>query len=151
MQLSTSSRHSHFGGTLLIARPGGKQSYVSASDYLANRSMVTASDSGVGGAKGNASAAAAGQPARRKNKKAEVFVGSGRSSALHSGASATSSREIAGPSARRAKLALNLFCAKFVWDCYGPVRKSLKNEFRRESNRLKSEDEIDGGGNNDAE
>jgi len=100
--------------------------------------MVTGS--GGGGAKGNASAAAAGQPARRKNKKAEVFVGSGRSSALHSGASATSSREVAGPSARRAKLALNSFCAKFVRDCYGPVMKSLKNEFRRESNRLEDGD-----------
>ncbi len=132
--------------------PGGKQSYISARDYLANRSMVTVSGSGVGGAKGFASAAAAGQPAQRKSKKAEVFVGSGRSSdPSHSGASTTSSREVAGPSEMRAKLALNLFCAKFVWDCYGPVRKSLKNEFRRESNRLKSEDEIDGGGNNDAE
>jgi hypothetical protein len=123
---------------LLISKPGGKQSYVSASDYLANRSTVT--NFSGGGAKGNASAAAAGQPARRKNKKAEVFVGSGRSSALHSGASATSSREVVGPSARRAKLALNSFCAKFVRDCYGPVMKSLKNEFRRESNRLEDGD-----------
>ncbi len=89
---------------------------------------------------GNAGAVAAGHRARRRNKKAEVFVGAGRSSALHSGTSATSSREVVGPAARQAKLALNSFCSKFVRDCYGPVMKSLKNEFRRESNRLEEGD-----------
>jgi hypothetical protein len=140
LQLSTSSRHSHFGGTLLISKPGGKQSYVSAIDYLAKKSSVNASSSCLGGAGGSSTAAAAGQPTRRKNKKAEVFVGSGKSSALHSGVSATLPREVAGPTAKRAKLALNSFCAKFVHDCYGPVMKSLKNEFRRDSNRLEDGD-----------
>lgn len=143
LQLSTSSRHSHFGGTLLISKPGGKQSYVSAIDYLAKKSNVSATSSSVGvggGAGGNSTAAAAGQPTRRRNKKAEVFVGSGKSSALHSGASATLPREVAGPTAKRAKLALNSFCTKFVQDCYGPVMKSLKNEFRRDSNRLEDGD-----------
>ncbi len=143
LQLSTSSRHSHFGGTLLISKPSGKQSYVSAIDYLAKKSNVSASSSSVGGggsAGGSSTAAAAGQPTRRRNKKAEVFVGSGKSSALHSGASATLPREIAGPTAKRAKLALNSFCTKFVQDCYGPVMKSLKNEFRRDSNRLEDGD-----------
>lgn len=138
IQLSTSSRHSHFGGTLLISKPGGKQSYVSAIDYLAKKSNVSASSSGIG-AGGSSTAAAAGQPIRRRNKKAEVFVGSGKSSALHCGASATP-REVASPTAKRAKLALNSFCTKFVQDCYGPVMKSLKNEFRRDSNRLEDGD-----------
>lgn len=145
LQLSTSSRHSHFGGTLLVSKPGGKQSYVSAIDYLAKKSNVSASSSsgGVGGgsAGGSSTAAAAGQPMRRRNKKAEVFVGSGKSSALHSaGGSATLPRDVAGPTSKRAKLALNSFCSKFVQDCYGPVMKSLKNEFRRDSNRLEDGD-----------
>jgi timeless len=134
LQLSAQSRHSHFGGTLMISKPGGKQSYVSATDYLAQKSGGT----GGHGVKGSA----IGQPVRRKNKKAEVFVGSGKSSALNArpGASAAFSRETAGPIAKRAKLALNSFCEKFMGQCYGPVMKSLKNEFRRDSNRLEDGD-----------
>lgn len=132
LQLSASSRHSHFGGTLRISKGDGKQAYVSASDYLARKTQPGAS----------ARAKVAGQPARRKNKKAEVFVGSGKSSSLHSrpGASASLSREIAGPTSKRAKAALNSFCEKFISQCYGPVMKSLKNEFRRDSNRLEDGD-----------
>jgi len=130
LQLSASSRHSHFGGTLRISKGDGKQVYVSASDYLARKSQT-------GGG-----ASAIGQPVRRKNKKAEVFVGSGKASTLHSrpGASASLSREIAGPTSKRSKAALNSFCEKFVAQCYGPVMKSLKNEFRRDSNRLEDGD-----------
>lgn len=133
LQLSASSRHSHFGGTLRISKGDGKQVYVSASDYLARKSQT-------GG--GGGSAGAIGQPVRRKNKKAEVFVGSGKASTLHSrpGASASLSREIAGPTSKRSKAALNSFCEKFVAQCYGPVMKSLKNEFRRDSNRLEDGD-----------
>lgn len=132
LQLSASSRHSHFGGTLRISKGDGKQVYVSASDYLARKSQT----GGGGGAH------AIGQPVRRKNKKAEVFVGSGKASTLHSrpGASASLSREIAGPTSKRSKAALNSFCEKFVAQCYGPVMKSLKNEFRRDSNRLEDGD-----------
>jgi len=132
LQLSASSRHSHFGGTLRVSKGDGKQVYVSASDYLARKSQT-----GSGGG-----ASAVGQPVRRKNKMAEVFVGSGKASTLHSrpGASASLSREIAGPTSKRAKAALNSFCEKFVAQCYGPVMKSLKNEFRRDSNRLEDGD-----------
>ena len=132
LQLSASSRHSHFGGTLRISKGDGKQAYVSASDYLARKTQTGAS----------ARAKVVGQPARRKNKKAEVFVGSGKASSLHSrpGASASLSREIAGPTSKRAKAALNSFCEKFITHCYGPVMKSLKNEFRRDSNRLEDGD-----------
>lgn len=131
LQTLNSSRHSYFGGTLLVSKQGGKQSYVSATNYL-SRSLQ--------GSKG--AAAVKGAPARRKNKKAEVFAGSGKASSLHSrpGASSSLSREVAGPAARRAKEALHGFCAKFVQDCYGPLMKSLKNEFRRESARLEDGD-----------
>ena len=69
-------------------------------------------------------------------------MGSGKSSALNArpGASATFSREVAGPITKRAKRALNTFCENFVNQCYGPVMKSLKNEFRRDSNRLEDGD-----------
>lgn len=137
LQLSASSRHSHFGGTLRISKADGKQVYVSASDYLARKSQT-----GAGGGGGLRGTSAVGQPVRRKNKKAEVFVGSGKASTLHSrpGASASLSREIAGPTSKRAKAALHSFCEKFVAQCYGPVMKSLKNEFRRDSNRLEDGD-----------
>lgn len=139
LQLATSARHSHFGGTLLISKPGGKQTYVSASDYLANKSSVAASSgygTGGGGTKGNAQSSSSSGVTRRKNRKAEVFVGSGRSSAIHSGSS-ISSRNTGDTSSHQA---LNSFCTKFVKDCYGPVMKSLKNEFRRESSRLEGGD-----------
>ena len=141
LQLATSARHSHFGGTLLISKPGGKQTYVSASDYLANKSSLASSSGfgtggGGGGAKGNAQSSTSSGVTRRKNRKAEVFVGSGRSSAIHSGSS-ISSRNTGDLSAHRA---LNSFCTKFIKGCYGPVMKSLKNEFRRESSRLEGGD-----------
>jgi len=128
-QTLKSSRHSHFGGTLLISKPGGKRSYVSASDYLARGGKTATATAKVGAS-------------RRKNKMAEVFVGSGKSSSMNSrpGASATLSREAAGPNSKRAKVALHEFCTKFVEDCYGPLMKSLKNEFRRESSKLENGD-----------
>ncbi|KAL7554423.1 hypothetical protein ACHAWF_018401 [Thalassiosira exigua] len=140
LRLSATSRHSHFGGTLMVTRPDGGRSYVSATDYLAR----TSRPSSAGGSAGTAASSGIAAPARRKNRKAEVFVGSGRSSALHSrpgaGSDAVASRDAAGPAARRGALALDAFCRRFVADCYGPVTKSLKNEFRRESGRLEDGD-----------
>lgn len=143
-QLVASSRHSHFGGTLLVSGPGGKESYVSASDYLAKKSKAASAAGGRGGARGSAAsgdvAPSVGQPMRRKNKKAEVFVGSGKSTAMHSGASAALSRDAAGPTSRAARIALDSFCSQFLRDCYGPVMKNLKDEFRKESHRLEDGD-----------
>ena len=136
IEQSASSRHSHFGGTVMVDDGLGKRAYVSANDYLSRKLQ----SSGLGG--GRQAASSLGRPARRRNRKAEVFVGSGKSSSLHSrpGASAASSREVAGPASRRAKAALNRFCARFLEQCYGPVMKSLKNEFRRDSTRLEEGD-----------
>lgn len=94
----------------------GKKSYVSATDFL--------------GKPANASAARH-QPARRKNKKTEVFIGSTKS---------ISSSLDCGPIGNRAKAALDSFCHKFIKQCYGPVMKSWKSEFRRDSNRLEDGD-----------
>ena len=94
----------------------GKKSYVSATDYLAKPTQGPTSRH---------------QPARRKNKKTEVFVGSTKS---------FSSSLDCGPIGHKAKKALDSFCHKFVKQCYGPVMKSWKNEFRRDSNRLEDGD-----------
>lgn len=110
-----SSRHSNFGGTLLVSALG-KKSYVSATDYLTKPTQGPTSRH---------------QPARRKNKKTEVFVGTTKS---------ISSSLDCGPIGHRAKKALDSFCHKFVKQCYGPVMKSWKNEFRRDSNRLEDGD-----------
>ncbi|EJK63926.1 hypothetical protein THAOC_15394, partial [Thalassiosira oceanica] len=136
IERSASSRHSHFGGTVMVEDGLGKRAYVSANDYLSRRLQ----SAGSGG--GRHAASSLGRPARRRNRKAEVFVGSGKSSSLHSrpGASAASSREVAGPASRRAKAALHGFCTRFLEQCYGPVMKSLKNEFRRDSTRLEEGD-----------
>jgi timeless len=109
------SRHSNFGGTLLV-NALGKKGYVSATDYLAKPTHAPT---------------ARHQPARRKNKKTEVFVGSTKS---------ISSSLDCGPIGDKAKMALDSFCHKYVKQCYGPIMKSWKNEFRRDSNRLEDGD-----------
>jgi len=116
VQLAASSRHSHFGGTLSVSKADGKQSYVSASNYL----KKTKASSAKSGAKGNnkVSGGGVGQPVRRKNKKAEIFVGSGKGSTAHSGSSVALTKG-GGPNTKRAYLALNSFCIQFMADCYG--------------------------------
>ena len=94
----------------------GKKSYVSATDYLAKPTQASTSRH---------------QPARRKNKKIEVFIGSSKSISFSLDC---------GPIGHKAKVALNLFCHKFIKQCYGPIMKSWKNEFRRDSNRLEDGD-----------
>jgi len=142
IQQTVSSRHSHFGGTLLLSKPGGRHSYVSASGYLSQHHYHHSDTKDGASTNNNTTATASHTPTRRKNKKSAPFVGSGKSSSLHSrhGASLASSREMASPIVQRAKLALNEFCREFVGQCYGPVMKSLKNEFRRDSNRLEEGD-----------
>ncbi|KAL7519633.1 hypothetical protein ACHAWX_004390 [Stephanocyclus meneghinianus] len=113
--LQAPSRHSHFGGTLLVSSQG-KKGYVSATDFLTQPLKSLTSRH---------------QPPRRKNKKTEIFIGSKKF---------VSFSLDCGPIGHKAKSALNSFCHKFVQQCYGPVMKSWKNEFRRDSNRLEDGD-----------
>ena len=131
-QALQASRHSYFGGTLSVSQHG-RRSYVSASDRLA-RTL-----DGAGAARG-----AAAPPPRRRHRKAEAFVGAGTASAAHSrpGMAAAPARDGGGPRAARARRGLHEFCARFLADCYGPVMKSLKNEFRRDSSRLERGDKV---------
>jgi len=123
-QASTSARHSHFGGTLVVSRPDGKRQYLSAA--LSKQSKNAAPFSNA---------------VKRKNRKTEPFVGSGRTNSSYTSSGANLSNQ-GGVATKRAQMALHTFCTKFVEKCYGPVMKSLKNEFRRESVRLEEGDKV---------
>jgi timeless len=107
---STTSRHSHFGGTLVVNRLDGKRQYMSAALVEKGASRPAAQ--------------------KRKNRKTDPFIGSGRTFVQE------------GPAATRSQRTLNTFCGRFVKDCYGPLMKSLKNEFRRDSLRLEEGDKV---------
>ena len=116
---SATSRHSHFGGTLVVNRPDGRKQFVSAA------------------ALGTTNVQLQQQPKRRKNKKSEPFVG-----ASHRGSTHRFPPTAGSPAAQRAAVTLHKFCLRFVETCYGPVMKSLKNEFRRDSVRLEDGDRV---------
>ena len=109
----TPSRHCHFSGTLVLPQPDGKRRYMSASSLDVGSAILPP------GAK------------KRKNRKHEPFVGS-----LQKRGDDNS------PTSVKAQQTLHKFCERFVKDCYGPMIKSLKNEFRRDSVRLEEGDKI---------
>jgi timeless len=109
------ARHAHFGGTWMKQTLDGKRSYFGATKTSQPQSVP-----------------------QRKNRKAEPFIGSGRTSLAHSKHTASDQ----GPVTKRAQRTLHTFCQRFVKDCYGPVMKSLKNEFRRDSVRLEEGDKV---------
>lgn len=116
---SLTSRHSHFGGTLQLNKAGGKRQYVSSAQLDPRRKTVQAA------------------AAKRKNKRSDPFIGSGRTLQSH-----TRMDHDGGPARVRAQQTLDRFCRRFVKECYGPVMKSLKNEFRRDSVRLEDGDRV---------
>ncbi len=109
----TTSRHSHFGGTLVVNRLDGKRQYMSAALVEKGTTHPSAQ--------------------KRKNKKTDPFIGSGRTLASHSKLPAAENT---------AQKTLHTFCERFIKDCYGPLMKSLKNEFRRDSQRLEEGDKV---------
>jgi timeless len=80
--------------------------------------------------------------ARRKNRLAEPFIGSGKSLLAHTRSQFQVTGSAGGPSAKQANRTLHEFCKRFIADCYGPFMKSIKNEFRRDSQRLEEKDKI---------
>jgi timeless len=111
-------RHGHFGGTWMTQQRDGRRTYVGAAQPQQPNQRLTM--------------------AKRKNRKAEPFIGSGKSLLAHSRRAPTED----GPATQRANQSLHNFCQRFVKDCYGPVMKSLKNEFRRDSVRLEDGDKV---------
>ena len=115
--IATSSRHSNFGGTLVVRKPDGKRHYLSAA--------LLGSHVEPPGAK------------KRRNRKREAFVGAGRTMVSH-----TRGVHAPSPSALKAQQTIHSFCERFVENCYGPLMKSIKNEFRRDSVRLEDGDTV---------
>ena len=130
LHAASSSRHSHFGGTLELKKDEINKQFVTA----------TTSKNGIQSRRSNL----AQVDAKRKTKKHQYFIGSGKPvSAYYARPEAVhSSATFAGPTSLRAQRALHSFCTKFLTQCYGPVMKSLKDEFRKESNRLEDEDKV---------
>jgi timeless len=116
--MATSSRHSNFGGTLVVQKPDGKRQYLSAA--------LLGSHVEPPGAK------------KRRNRKREAFVGAGRTMVSH-----TRGVHAPSPSALKAQQTIHSFCERFVENGYGPLMKSIKNEFRRrDSVRLQDGDTV---------
>lgn len=112
------ARHGHFGGTWLAKKVDGNTSY-----FTAAKSQNPSIDTTL---------------ARRMNRKAEPFIGSGKALLSHTRKACIGD----SPATHRANLSLHKFCNRFITDCYGPVMKSLKNEFRRDSHRLEASDKV---------
>lgn len=107
------TRHSHFGGTLVVKRQGRPQ-YLAASRLGEKRTEQV-----IG---------------KRKSKQSDPFIGRSKT--------AQENHNLGGPAQTRALQTLHAFCERFIKDCYGPVMKSLKNEFRRDSVRLEDGDRV---------
>ena len=130
LHAANSSRHSHFGGTLVVQNSDGDQKFVAAT--ASNKSFQH----------GNSKLSEV--ELKRKTKKHQYFIGSAKPDSAYYTRSGEmqSSTTYCGPSSQRAQCVLHNFCSKFLQQCYGPVMKTLKDEFRRDSNRLLDEDKV---------
>lgn len=129
MLSKNTSRHSHFAGTLVKKNADGESKFITAASTTAK----SASRSGIASTKAMADE-------KKKTKKHQHFVGATNINAINSASSinfATST-----PISNRSNRALHSFCMRFMNECYGPVMKTLKNEFRRDSSRLESDDKV---------
>lgn len=122
-----SVRHGHFSGTWMRRQSEGRRQFVAASNVV------------QGGTSASGSQSRGLVQARRKNRLAEPFIGSGKSLLAHTRSELQSA---GGPSAKQANQTLHNFCKRFMADCYGPFMKSIKNEFRRDSQRLEEKDKV---------
>ena len=125
-----SVRHGHFSGTWMRRQSEGRRQFIAASNVV------------QGGSSGSGSKTRGLVQARRKNRLAEPFIGSGKSLLAHTRSESQLLGSSGGPSAKRANQTLHEFCRRFLADCYGPFMKSIKNEFRRDSQRLEETDKV---------
>jgi len=121
LQVASTSRHSHFGGTLVIPKSGGTQRVLTAA---ATQGMASAPSSN--GVISLTSRMSRNFEAKRKTKKHQHFVGAGRTLAIHTrpGAANASATHDAGPSSQQAQRVIHSFCQKIMSKCYGPIMKS---------------------------
>jgi len=139
LHVANTSRHSYFGGTLVIPKSGGNQRVLSAAV-----TQGMASTPSLRGAIYLTPTTSRHLVAKRKSKKHQIFVGAGRTLATHTrpGAANASATHNAGPASQQAQRVIHSFCQKVMSQCYGPIMKSLKKEFQRDSNRLEHEDKV---------
>mmetsp|Transcript_11717 Transcript_11717/g.13269 ORF Transcript_11717/g.13269 Transcript_11717/m.13269 type:complete len:1014 (-) Transcript_11717:36-3077(-) len=126
-----SVRHGNFSGTWMRRQADGKRQFVGASTAVQG-------GSGIGGSSQHRGLV----QARRKNRLAEPFIGSGKTLLAHTRSPLQLAGSGGGPAAKRANRTLHEFCRRFLLDCYGPFMKSIKNEFRRDSQRLEEKDKV---------
>ena len=153
IQSCSTSRHSHFGGTIVLEnKSSGQKQLIGASLFNAKQSQSTTSSS-------SCSNNVTQQQqllllSRRKNKNLEPFIGAKNNHHHHAvstsnNTNTTNSNNNRHPYVsswhKKSMQTLHRFCTIFVLDdnkCYGPLMKSLKNEFRRDSVRLEDNDRI---------
>ena len=114
-----SARHGNFGGTIVLASKDGKNKKIIGTTTTLNP---------------NGSAILECKVAPKSKKKNVIFKNIANTNAL-----VTSQFNI---HTRVARNVLHEFCTGFLKKCYGPLMKSLKNEFRRDSSRLEKDDKV---------
>jgi len=117
---TTTTRHSNFGGTLLVLGPGGKNAVLSSVLQTGGEDFSVKRD----------------EAPSRCAKRVTPFVSESRDHKT------TSLAMDVSPISNHAYQALHEFSAKFIVQGYKPLMKSLKNEFRRDSARLEAHDKI---------
>ena len=115
---SQTTRHGNFGGTIILGDSGNSKRTIGTTSAL-NPNNTTALESKVA----------------RKNKRKNVVF----KTIKNPNAVLTSQFSL---HTRAARIVLHEFCTGFLKKCYGPLMKSLKNEFRRDSSRLERDDKV---------
>ena len=145
IQSCSTSRHSHFGGTIVLEnKSSGQKQLIGASLFSVQQTQSTAS------LPSNSNNSITPQQqllllSRRKNKNLEPFVGAKNHHTTTANAfTGHGNNPYVSSWHKKSMQTLHRFCTIFVIDnkCYGPLMKSLKNEFRRDSVRLEDNDRI---------
>jgi timeless len=129
MKSQATSRHSHFGGMLVVPSSGGGGM---------NNTTTTTTKRLVSAGRADTTNFTKTAPAVARRGK-ETFIGASNRAAHQRHAWSTAG---SGPLEQKSALVIHSFCQRFMETCYGPVMKSLKNEFRRDSVRLEDGDKV---------
>jgi timeless len=131
MKAQATSRHSHFGGMLVVPSSGGATSNSSSTKTTTTTKRLVCA--------GRADTVNIVKATALAKRGKETFVG-----ASHRAANQRQALLVGtiGPLEQKSAQVIHNFCQRFMETCYGPVMKSLKNEFRRDSVRLEDGDKV---------
>jgi timeless len=134
MKSQATSRHSHFGGMLVVPSSSGG----GAGGGMSNNTTTTTTKRLISASRADTANFTKTAPAVARRGK-ETFIGASNRAAhqRHDWSTAGS-----GPLEQKSAMVIHSFCQRFMETCYGPVMKSLKNEFRRDSVRLEDGDRV---------